>query len=330
MRVQHAGNFCPVIENITKLTLYEVNRRLKAFNFSSANESNSPPEIKYKDRLKISANEMLCFTRYFGILFGDFVTETDEDTIEYDFWCLYKKLRKILDIVLAPRLSKCHSKQLSIFVSEHNVMYMRLVGPLPPKLHFLEHYARLILQFGPPVSFWTMRFESKHRELKHTFSQLAGTVNVNKSLAINAQKEIFLNARNFHNCNVTLLKKMQPTGYILSQIPAQYQARGTLQLYSSLNFRGEMYHCDGIIVLRFCDGAPEFRKILSLFPFNKTQMILVQRLRTLFFDDHYHAYRVKSVRKNSFVVSVETLASTFIFSYIHKGTEEYVVCEHVL
>ena len=34
---------------------------------------------------------------------------------------------------------------------------------LRPKHHYLLHYPELILQFGPLIKVWTMRFESKHR-----------------------------------------------------------------------------------------------------------------------------------------------------------------------
>ena len=215
----------------TKLTLHEVNQRIKAFDFLSVNESN-PLEIKSKDRLKMSADEMLCFTRYFGILFGDFIEELDAPTIQFEYWCMYKKLREILDLVLAPRLLEGHIKQLRVLVSEHNAMYTRLVGPLPPKLHFLEHYVQLIRQFGPAVSYWTMRYESKHRELKNTFNQLAGTVNTNKSIASTVQKNIFHNARSFQYCDVTDVKRLQNSSEVLSLIPAHYQIRDSLQLYS--------------------------------------------------------------------------------------------------
>ena len=32
-----------------------------------------------------------------------------------------------------------------------------------PKHHFLSHYGKAIHLFGPPLSYWTARFESKHR-----------------------------------------------------------------------------------------------------------------------------------------------------------------------
>lgn len=104
---------------------------------------------------------------------------------------------------------------------------------------------------------------------------------------------------------------------VLSQIPAQYQVRDVIQLYSSIIVHGEKYCCGGIIVLRFSNGEPDFGRILALFPFNKTQMMLVQRLRTIVFNDHYYAYQVMSPRvRESFIVSVQTLYSPFMCSCV--------------
>lgn len=41
---------------------------------------------------------------------------------------------------------------------------------------------KLILEFGPLIKIWTMRFESKHRFLKRTIRNLLNCINVVKSL----------------------------------------------------------------------------------------------------------------------------------------------------
>lgn len=219
-----------------------------------------------------------------------------------------------MGIILSPRFLKGHIKQLRVFVSERNTMYTRLVGPLPPKLHFVEHYVQLIMKYGPAVCYWTMQFESKHRELRHSFNQLAGTC-----------------GHSLQYCDVTYVKKLQKRSDVLSLIPAHYQVRSDIQLYSTIIVHREKYSCHGIVVLRFCDGEPEFGMILALFPFNRTEMILIKRSRTLFFDDHCHAYRIKVINpEETFVLSIETLPSPCMCSYVLKGDKEYVVCKHVL
>ena len=57
-----------------------------------------------------------------------------------------------------------------------------------PKLHFLTHYADYVRRFGPPLGFWTGRYESKHRIAKSitecckNFINIALTVSVRQQL----------------------------------------------------------------------------------------------------------------------------------------------------
>jgi len=37
---------------------------------------------------------------------------------------------------------------------------------MKPKHHFLLHFATMILKWGPPRSYWCMRFEARHQEVK--------------------------------------------------------------------------------------------------------------------------------------------------------------------
>lgn len=61
--------------------------------------------------------------------------------------------------------------------------YLTFAGhPLKPKHHYLNHYPELIVQFGPLIRLWTLRFESKHTYFKqcarrlHNFKNLCGTL----------------------------------------------------------------------------------------------------------------------------------------------------------
>ena len=56
---------------------------------------------------------------------------------------------------------------LELLVSRHHAL-LEQVSPtsFTPKIHFLVHYAWLILQYGPLRSLWCMRFEAKHQYFK--------------------------------------------------------------------------------------------------------------------------------------------------------------------
>lgn len=75
------------------------------FDYCSLEVGNRPPADKItleraaSGSLKMSASEMLCFTRCFGEMVGDLVPEGD------DVWQLYLLLREILEILFAPQFT---------------------------------------------------------------------------------------------------------------------------------------------------------------------------------------------------------------------------------
>jgi len=75
-----------------------LNDRIESFNYGPTDVRNRPTlttemNIKRPSCLKMSASEMLCFIKYFGLIIGDMVPEKSE------LWGLYIVLKKILDIL---------------------------------------------------------------------------------------------------------------------------------------------------------------------------------------------------------------------------------------
>ena len=62
-----------------------------------------------------------------------------------------------------------------------------LLGSPKPKHHFLLHYSENIKKFGPPLGFWTARFESKHRVAKSTADNTKNFRNISKTIASRQQ-----------------------------------------------------------------------------------------------------------------------------------------------
>lgn len=85
-------------------TLQQLNQRIQAFNYGPY-ESYKPPVIslhslKSKVILKFSAAEMACLVKYFGIIMGDLIDSQDP------YWKLYLYLRKIVDVIVSPRITE--------------------------------------------------------------------------------------------------------------------------------------------------------------------------------------------------------------------------------
>ena len=108
----------------------------------------------------MSASEMLYLVRYFGPIIEDLIPKDDQS------WQVYKYLRQILDIVTSPQIVRSDANVLKNLIQKHNELCVNLVGNSNPKFHNLLHYPTILLQNGPCINFWSMLFESRHRELK--------------------------------------------------------------------------------------------------------------------------------------------------------------------
>lgn len=65
---------------------------------------------------------------------------------------------------------------------------------MTPKFHYMVHYPNLISKFGPPIRYWTMRFEGKHQQYKDLARKLKNFKNISKTLTTRGQ---ILQAVNF-------------------------------------------------------------------------------------------------------------------------------------
>ena len=120
-------------------SLETLNSRIQNFCYGSIEKSNKPEPITMhrltqKLSLKMSAAEMLCFVRYLGLMIGDLIPKNDAH------WKLCLNLRKIIDIVLSPRITYVDANELKTLIENLNKLYKVLYGPLKPKFHFSIHY----------------------------------------------------------------------------------------------------------------------------------------------------------------------------------------------
>lgn len=161
--------------------LHFLNEKISNLKFGQEESYNKPSPI-LESRLnettfKMSASETLTLFYFFGICVGDKVPEDDVH------WKLYKKLRKILDILMSPHILRSDVNTLEKLVHKHHQLYIRLFGSLTIKFHNLIHYSKLLQQNGPAVHFWTMRFEGYHRKLKLHTAAPSGSVNLKMTIA---------------------------------------------------------------------------------------------------------------------------------------------------
>ena len=281
-------------------TLQDLNSEIQNFNFGPTEISNKPPvisinQIKNKLNLKMSAAEMLCLVRYFGLIIGDVIPEDDEH------WQLYKYLRSIIDIFTSPRIIPEDATYLTELIENHHKLYIKLAGNLKPKFHNIIHYPRIILRNGPVIHFWCMRFESRHREIKST----AEATSCTKNLLVTIAKKQMLKM-----CDMMNSVGSYCTSLILGPIDDSKKARDYMTNikieeqcthHKNIEINGNKLRLGTFIATNIVDIEKEFGQIQDIINIDGQIYFYVNVLEEITFDDHYHAYITKFTNKPKLV-----------------------------
>ena len=94
-------------------------------------------------------------------------------------------LRLIVEILCAPQITYVNISCLFEYIDEYMGLRSTIFSHirLRPKHHYMMHFPWLLLQFGPLIHMWTLRFESKHSYFKDIIRSPGNFMNVSYTLA---------------------------------------------------------------------------------------------------------------------------------------------------
>ena len=170
------------------VSIQTFNKELKKFHFGLNDNSSRPVEQKetiLRDApctITGSASQKLCLFLKLPLIIGPYIPNDNK------YWKLYLSCREICDVILAPRIDRKWIHGLEGNITDFLHCYHGLFpGCLTPKFHYLLHYPRLILAYGPIRLIWCMRFEAKHQYFKKIATKLHNFKNVAQSFATRHQ-----------------------------------------------------------------------------------------------------------------------------------------------
>lgn len=121
---------------------------------------------------------ILLFFDYCHFMIAEQIPETD------CLWSLFLLLREIVDMVIAPVTRRSCIPYLSEKIIDFlSTFHQHFVGKITPKMHYMIHYPRLILSYGPLVHLSRLRFEAKHQYFKTVATVLGNFKNISKTFA---------------------------------------------------------------------------------------------------------------------------------------------------
>lgn len=228
----------------------------------------------------MSAAEMLCFVRYFGLIIGD---KIDLDNEHYK---LYIYLRKILDILCSPRYLKTDIKDLIEYIEKHNSLYIQFYGNLKPKFHFLIHYARILLKNGPLINISAMRFESENQRTK---SAAQTSKNKKNLISTVATKQALVMCKTFNDSNFCSKIIYGTVSNIISNF--------NITNYTDVTINGMKYKKDMFVVVDSSKSEKVFGQIVEILKENEMVFFKMIIFNELTFSEHYYAYVVQSTKE---------------------------------
>ena len=309
-------------------SLADFNSRLLNFNFGYSEGDKPIPILSNalhdpKKSLRSSSAQMLLLIRILPFLIGEKIDEGE------DHWYCYLLLRKILDIVLCPKVSYRMCSSLKLLIREHHQKFVALYGTNTyiPKMHFLLHYPEQIAALGPMTRTWTIRHEAKLNFFKQA-SHLANFKNVAFSLANRHQRWLCyeLGSKNILRVSVECGPPMRDYGLRLISEESKNIQECLINAYPQLSlestvFRPTWVRRDGILyqanntwLITGSDGLdPKFSFLNNLLVIGGDIIIFVVSIcDIIYFDSHYHAYVIE-VTSKQILVSVDDLLDFHVY-----------------
>ena len=152
-------------------SMQEYNRNLDSFKFKDNDRNDRPqsvPESAGAKKLVGKAMSIWSHIRNFPLLIRNFVKDKNEAVLRFGLL-----LHELVERITAPQFKSYEVDVLEEKIIEyldHRQLlfeeYGSLLGSAKPKMHFMTHYPECVIKFGPPINYWTARFESRHRIAK--------------------------------------------------------------------------------------------------------------------------------------------------------------------
>jgi hypothetical protein len=316
------------------ITLDSLNLAVSFFNYSLADRNSRPPTLSSLFSLKMSASEMWCFLRNLPLMIAHCIPR---DNV---YWKLILLLLDIADIVFAPAITKGSSEFLARLIDDHHSYFKELFPDkrLLPKHHFLVHYPSCLLESGPPVRYWCMRFESRHRFFKELAKISHGYKNICQTLAVRFQLSLanilmnpseHLSHEQVGPCDEVVVGSLDDAqvNVICSEMGLCRQDHIFVAKWISIGHY--TFNSNAIVIHVIEEGNTQFVRVEKIVALRSSIFLICELLVTKHYDDHFHSYAVERTRdKRLLCIPVHALKDHIPLQWHHifyEGTSHMLV-----
>jgi hypothetical protein len=177
-------------------SLTDYNKALKSIKYSRQESSNKPQEVTSNLKIKklagkATSNWVHCRLFSYILMMKGWVVDSEDPVL-----LLARKLNDITDRLTAEAFRPHEIDILEDLILDYLDLRKQVYNEYPvlgrpkPKHHFLSHYGAAIRNFGPPQSYWTGRYESKHRVAKSVAEASKNFINISHTISHRQQMRI--------------------------------------------------------------------------------------------------------------------------------------------
>lgn len=296
-------------------TLSLINSRKESFKYDISDQGNITGLLNIKHlsekKINMNAREMWTFCHSLPLMIGDLISEGNL------YWKQICLLIEMMDLLLLPKFNDQALTLLSNKIATHHEHYKTLFGnqSLTPKFHNLVHYPTVIKKIGPPKSFWCMRFEAKHRQIKEYTKNINSRINIAKSVGIKCS----LNFANRIIENKGLMGSIKSSKFktrdsiinkfyyhlLPNENDTQIQnPNEEYNFFSSIEYVGITYKIDAFITKTVSFNSKLF-KIVDIIVMQESVFFVVQEYEVGDFSFHFQSFKVLDSSERYTVSSLE-------------------------
>ncbi|XP_078487842.1 uncharacterized protein LOC144745800 [Ciona intestinalis] len=283
------------------ITLDQINESIQNFDYSYIDMPTKPSLLTKvhligSGKLRQSASQMWTLARLLPLFLYSHVNMNDP------VWICFQTLLQINSCLFSTSITKQAVALLRLQIAHHLHQFKQCFPNknIIPKQHYLLHIPSSILQLGPNVQYWTMRFEAKHGYFKK-LANIANYKNVAKYMAVRHQKNFCMQlleddylSNDVQHGPVSSVSQLL-SDQILHKIPATRIEN--LMCTTWLTQNGQKYKKDCFVQVGNDNDLPIFGKIISILKSHNSYLFWVECYATCGIEESLNAYVVKSQHK---------------------------------
>ena len=318
-------------------SIEDYNQALKKFPLSVNESSNKPQSVPCKTSVKKLSGKAVsiwCHARFFlSILkLNDWIQDSEDEVFK-----LAGLMVDITNRVTAEKFEHYEIERLEDLVIEFLdarkavLAEYPILGSAKPKHHFITHYPDSIRNFGPPMGYWTGRYESKHRVAKSIADSSKNFKNISKTVSTRQQLRMastyFHGMFNFEDYILPVDVKQKSE---LSNTGLEGNLRtfiGDKDLVSSeITWRERLYRKDMVVVIARQDLLEMKVGVIKAVVVRNDKVSLLVRRATVILTKS-QVFETDVVEDTLVVINIEDLQDTY--PLFRRGNDEkYFVIPH--